>query len=53
MSKIINLTPHNLVIYNHNEIVEIIPSSGIVRVKEENTKIGEILGAPISTNCHW
>lgn len=47
MSKIINLTPHELIIYKDDKIVEKIPSSGIVRVKEVNTKTGEIFGVPV------
>ena len=40
---LINLTPHALIIFNENEEkIKEIPSSGIVRVKEKKTKIGEI-----------
>lgn len=48
MEKIINLTPHELVIFNsEGEQIKRIPSSGVVRVKEENTEIGELFGIPI------
>jgi len=47
MSKIINLTPHPLVIMKDGEVMEEIPSSGIVRVREEKVKIGELHGVPI------
>lgn len=46
--KIINLTPHELVIFNsEDKEVMRIPSSGIIRVKEEKIKIGEINSIPI------
>lgn len=45
--KIVNLTPHELVIYSEEKEIKRIPSSGIVRVKEENEKIGEINSIPI------
>ena len=48
MSKIINLTPHELIIFNsEDEEIKRIPSSGVVRVKEDNTKTGEINGVPV------
>jgi len=47
MEKIINLTPHSLIIYKNGEKIEEIHPSGIVRVKEEKIKIGKILGVPI------
>lgn len=48
ISKIINLTPHELILFNDNGIeIDIIPSSGVVRVKEEKIKTGEINGVPV------
>jgi len=56
MSKIINLTPHELIVFKDNvfeseeydyEMVMTIPSSGVVRVKEENVEIGKINGVPV------
>jgi len=47
MTNIINLTPHELIIYKDNEVIEKISSSGIVRVKEENEAIGKINGIPL------
>lgn len=47
MTKIINLTPHPLNIYSNGKQVESIPSSGIVRVKEEKLNIGIINGIPL------
>lgn len=47
MKKIINLTPHPLIIYKDGKKIEEIPSSGIIRVKEEKNNIGEINNIPV------
>jgi hypothetical protein len=45
--KIINLSPHDLVIYKGDNKINTIPSSGNARVEEEKTKTGEINGVPV------
>lgn len=48
MSKIINLTPHDLNICGRdNKIIQTIPSSGIVRVIEKKEEFGDINGIPL------
>jgi hypothetical protein len=45
---IINLTPHEITIYNDNEVVKVYPPSGtIVRARSESTPAGELDGVPV------
>lgn len=46
--KLINLTPHEIVVYRGNKVVLKIPPSGsIARVSVRKEKVGEINGIPI------
>lgn len=49
MTKLINLTPHPIVLMDANDqVVETIASTGIARAKQENTSIGSVNGFPLS-----
>jgi hypothetical protein len=46
--KIINLTPHPIVLYKNGQAIETIPSSGFVRANQKNELIGNLNGWPLS-----
>lgn len=49
MTKLINLTPHPIVLMDTNgQVVETIESTGFARAKQENTSIGSVNGFPLS-----
>ena len=48
MKKIVNLTPHEIVVFNEqNEIIFKFPSEGIARCKTDKSIVGYLNGVPV------
>lgn len=47
MTKIVNLTPHDVVVYNGDEVIARYPSAGAARVSQTDEAAGELSGVPL------
>jgi len=46
MEKVLNLTPHDVVIYKDNKPVAVFPSAGSIRLTEKVGKVNPVAGIP-------